>query len=243
MSMNMQTFQPRTTTGKLLLYLWDMIDISENLRRVERWVRGVDNGLTSLFHAAGMLGLFLVAVTLAWTFDIKSTLNGLATVREFVIPSLPEQVLRFTTIVVVALTFAPTLMELLTAGMAKENIKIIQIAIIGFTFFDLVTDIPVTYSFAMALWPNFELLAWGVSHVSFWIFFFVALLFSTLGFELASVLFGYALIAFIFKSIGVSATQQVRVQQPQKQKGGTQDPKAAVAAALKNIQAASSEDS
>lgn len=234
MSGNFNTFQPKTTTGRFLVWLWDLVDISENLHRVEKWVRTVDNGLTSMLHVLGMFGLFVVCASLAWTFDIKSTLTGLSTVREFIIPTLPEQAIKITGIIIFCLTVAPTLMELLTAGIAKENVKIIQLAIIGFTLFDVVTDIPVTYSFCMMLWPNFELMTWGISHISFWLFFFVKLLFSTLGYELATVLFGYATIAFFFKSLGASATQQV---QRSNKGSGNNNPQAAVQQALKNIQA------
>jgi len=233
---NAQVFQPKTATGRALLFLWDMVDISLNLHRTERWVRTVDNGLTSLLHAVGMAMLFIVSLSLAWYFDIESTIVGLTTIRNFVIPSIPEQAARITGIVIFSLTIAPTLMELLTAGIAKEDVKIIQIGIIAFTLFDLVTDIPRTYGFAMSLWPQFELLSWGISHISFWIFFFIALLFGTLGYELATVLFAYATIAFVLKSIGVQATQQV----PRLNKGGggnnNNNASQAVQQALKNIQ-------
>jgi hypothetical protein len=235
MSNNFNTFQPKTTTGKVLLWLWDLVDISENLHRVEKWVRTVDNGLPSALTALGMAVLLVMAAALAWTFDIKSTLTGLSTVRAFIIPTLPEQVMKMTGIVIFCLTLAPTLLELLTAGMAKENVKIIQIAIIGFTLFDVVTDIPVTYSFCMMFWPNFELLTWGVSHISFWIFFFVKLLFSTLGYELATVLFAYAMIACIAKSFGANVTQQVQ----RSNKGGGNNNQQAIQNAIKNLQSKS----
>lgn len=233
MSTNFNTFQPKTTTGKALLFLWDMVDISENLHRTEKWIRNVDNGLTAALHAVGMLALFIVCGTLAWYFDIESTIKGLTTIRDFVIPSIPEQAAKITGIVIFCLTIAPTLMELLTAGIAKENVKIIQIGIIAFTLFDVITDIPRTYGFAMSLWPQFELLSWGVSHISFWLFFFIALLFGTLGYELATVLFGYAVIAFLFKAIGTSATQQV---QRSNKGGGGNNNQQAIQAALKNLQ-------
>src|SRR5688500_3312155 len=100
MSSNYNTFQPKTATGKALLWLWDLVDVSENLQRVERWVRTVDNGLTSMLLAFGMFALFIVCAALAWTFDIKSTLNGLSTVREFIIPTLPEQAIKITSIII-----------------------------------------------------------------------------------------------------------------------------------------------
>ncbi len=224
MGNNSTLFQPTTKTGKFLWHLWDAVDISENLHRAERWVRRTPNGLNSTLNMIGMIVLFCVATWFAWFWDIKSTLNQLSEVTDMMVPSLPSQIAHISWILIFFLTIAPTLMEIFTAGLAKENIKVVQLLIIGFTLFDLVTDIPLAYGFIASKWPTFALMPWGISHFVFWVVFALWLALCTLGFELAVVVFGYAALSFALKAVtgntGASSMNRViqQVQQVQKQK-------------------------
>jgi hypothetical protein len=105
----------------------------------------------------------------------------------------------------------PTVIELFTAGMAKEDVKIIQATIIGMSLFDLITDIPRTYAFALQLWPQLDLLPWYISYLSFWGFFFFWLFMSTFGFEVLSIIFAFAAIGFAWKWFDSDGSKSDRV--------------------------------
>lgn len=199
-SMNTDIFRPTTATGKFLLWLWDMIDISENMGRIEDWVFTISNGFSSALHLGVFAVLAVAAGALTWYFDLESTIIGMSGVTNVVVPSLPGQVTHLASYVILAITLMPTLLELFTSGMAKFNIKIVQIAIILFTLFDMVTDIPRSYQLAMGMWPQIQAMGWGVSHLTFWSYFLGWLFFATLGFELGFVIFAYASLLFFLKT-------------------------------------------
>lgn len=192
-------FHPQTRTGQILAWAWDMIDISDNIARAQDWIETIDNGLMSLLLFGVFVLLTIFGAALTWFFDIQSTIEGMSGLTNQVIPNLPTQTAHLTWWVVVAFTCAPTFLELFTAGMAKQDVKIIQVAIIAFTLFDLVTDIPRSYSLAMGMWPQIQAMGWGLGHATFWVYFLLWLGFATLGFELLTVIFGYAALVFGLK--------------------------------------------
>ena len=200
MASNQDIFRPQTATGRFLLWIWDMVDISENMGRVEDWTTTISNGFSAAVHAVVFFVMTVAALALTWYFDIQSTIEGMSSVTNTVVPSLPGQVAHLATWVVLAMTFMPTFLELFTSGMAKFNIKVVQVAIIAFTLFDMVTDIPRTYQLALGMWPQIDAMGWGISHITFWLYFIGWLFFATLGFELGTVLFAYATIRFIIKT-------------------------------------------
>src|SRR5688572_19144447 len=128
-----------TRTGAFLAWVWDMVDISENMGRIEDWTFTISNGLAAAIHAVVFLVLSAAALALTWYFDLESTIEGMRGVTSVVVPSLPVQVARFTWYVTLAITLMPTFLEIFTGGLAKFNVKIIQVAIILFTLFDMVT--------------------------------------------------------------------------------------------------------
>lgn len=194
-------FYPRTATGRFLLWVWDMVDISENMGRIEDWTFTISNGLAALVHAAVFIILTTAAAALTWYFDLESTIAGMSSLTSAIIPTLPGQVAHLAGYVILAFTIMPTLLEIFTAGMAKQNVKIIQIAIIGFTLFDMVTDIPRAYQLSMGMWPQIQAMGWGLSSLTFWLYFLGWLFFATLGFELLMVVFGYATFIFLTKTV------------------------------------------
>ncbi len=198
---NAEVFHPTTRTGKFLLFMWDMIDISENMERAEKAIKSVPNGIPSIMSALAFFALTLVFGTLAWYFDIQSTIKGLDSITQLVVPSLPKQTENVTAWFIVAFTLAPTLLEIFTAGFAKANIRIVQVAIIGFTLFDAITDIPRAYALALQMWPQIELMGFGLSFITYWLYFLLWLFFATLGFELMFIIFGYATICFAVKIV------------------------------------------
>ena len=192
-------FHPQTRTGQVLAWAWDMIDISDNIARAQDWIETIDNGLFSLLLFGVFATLTAFGAALTWFFDIQSTIEGMSGLTNQVIPNLPTQTAHITWYVIAAFTLAPTFLELFTAGMAKQDVKIVQVAIIAFTLFDLVTDIPRSYNLSMGMWPQIQAMGWGLGHITFWAYFLLWLGFATLGFELLTVIFGYAALVFALK--------------------------------------------
>ena len=204
-------FQPKTKIGKILLAFWDAIDISENLHKAQRSIARTPNGLNSAIHIPAMILGIAFFGSFAWFFDFQSTIIGMQTFKELVVPSLPEQAAKLTGLIILSLSLGPTVIELFTAGMAKENIKMVQIAIIGMSFFDLITDIPRAYAFSLQLWPQLDLLPWYFSYISFYGFFFFWLGMSTFGFEVLTVIFSFGLLAYAWKWFDEDGSKSDRV--------------------------------
>lgn len=195
-------FHPVTRTGKALLWFWDLIDISENMKRAEQWASERSNGLFSLIHCVIYAALTLICLVLTWFFDLESTVITLSNIGKVIIPTLPinTETPRASLFISILLAITPTLLEIFTPGLAKKNIKFVQIGIIGFAIFDCATDIPRASAFSMGMWPQFELLGWGISSIFYWCYFLIVLLFSTVGFESLTIIFGYTTILFAVKA-------------------------------------------
>jgi hypothetical protein len=185
--------------AQILWFFWDMIDISENMHRSDRMISRQRNGVPAAWHAAAYAVVSVALLAAVWYFDIQSTLVGLSSVTDVIIPTLPTQVIKFTWFVIVAFTVLPTLLELFSGALAKEDIKIVQLSVIGFTLFDAVTDIPRAYGFAMQLWPQIQLLGWGIDILVFYTFFLVIIFFATIGLEILLCLFLYLTGSFFWK--------------------------------------------
>ncbi len=184
---------------RFLNWLWDLIDISDNMHRNDRFITRQRNGMPSLWHAVSYWAISIALLAAVWYFDVQSTLVGLSSVTDVIIPTLPLQTARLTWWVICSFTILPTLLELFSGGMAKEEIKIVQVAVIGFTAFDAITDIPRAYQFVMGLWPQIQLLGWGIDYIVFWFFFIVILFFATIGLEVLLCVYGYAAVCFTWK--------------------------------------------
>ena len=193
-----------TNFQRKLMWFWDLIDISENIRRAERESAKVANDFVSAgMHFIAFALLTIVAGAFAWHFDFESTLVGMSTLRETIIPNLPGSVNQFSTLIGISFTIAPTLLEIFSAAYAKAEVKILQIFVIGFTFFDMVTDIPRAATFTNSLQPHFDQLGVGTSFIAHWVFFIFWLFLSTIGFELGMVIFGFLTIIFFFKTLNL----------------------------------------
>lgn len=193
-----------TPVQRLLAAFWDTIDISENIKRAENKAREHQNGPSAWMNFGAMLVMAVVCAALAWRWDIESTLIGMSTLRETMLADLPASVMKFSTIIAVCLTVAPTIVEMFTAAFAKADIKIVQIYIIAFTIFDTITDIPRSITFTNQMQANFDQLGM-FSGIAYWIFFCGWLFLATIGFELGLVIFGWLTIVYFFKAM---ATEQ-----------------------------------
>jgi hypothetical protein len=207
-----EMFNPTTGVGRRLAWFWDMIDISENMTRIEDWTETISNGLASRINVFVFGTLTLVAFALTWYFDLQSTITGMTVITDRVMPNLPVKVEKYSAIVVLAFTIMPTLLEIFTAGLAKYNVKIIQIMIIAMTIFDVLTDIPRAYELAMSFWPQMETMGL-LGPIVFWFFYGLIQLMATIGFELGVVIFAYATLIFVAKSTK-AASETTRVHAP-----------------------------
>ena len=200
----------QSRTNQILWYVWDMIDISENTHRMDKFIVSVRNGLPALLHFIVFAALSLVAFAAAWYFDFESTLKGMSSITDLIIPTLPKQTAQLTWWIILAFTVMPTLLEIFTAGLAKEDVKIIQLAIIIFTLFDAVTDIPRAYALSLQMWPQIQLMGWGLAHLTFWGYFLGILFFATIGFEILLCMFGYCTISFAWKIFHGEGSYNIR---------------------------------
>lgn len=191
-----------------LMWFWDLIDISANMKRVEDQARRITSG--TLGHAIVMAVLALISFALAWTFDFESTLIGMSTLRETVLPNLPSSLIKFSIYISLALTLAPTLIELFTSAYAKADVKVMQIYVIAFTGFDLITDIPRAKAFTDQMQAHFDQMGPLFDLLGYWAFFLFWLFLSTIGFELGLILFGYLAILFTLKATGIGAAPSPR---------------------------------
>lgn len=211
---NAEMFHPQTIVGKFLLWLWDLIDISENIRRIEGAIDIIPNGFWSAFNIFVFCCLTGAFGVLAWFFDVQSTIIGFASVTELVVPSLPRQVAHLSEIIIVCLTFLPTFLELFTSWIAKADVKIMQIAIIGFTLFDMITDIPRAYGLALGMWPQIELIVWPLNLIVFYAYFLLVLGFATLGFELLTIMCAYIAFLCVLKTFRGEGSYEIPIRVP-----------------------------
>lgn len=195
------------TIQRGLIWFWDLIDISDNMRRCETAARRHNNGLTAWANFVAMLVLTIVAFALAWKFDFESTLIGMSSLKDTVLEGLPSSVLKFSYFIILALTVAPTVVEMFTGAFAKADVKIMQVYVVAFTIFDLITDIPRVTMFVNQNQSSIDLLG-PLSGIGYWIFFMLWLFLATIGFELGLVLTGYLAIIYFFK--GLAGDEPVR---------------------------------
>lgn len=187
--------------GRKLVWLWELIDISDNIRKAELEARRVGNGwITSGMHLVAYAFLTMITLALAWHFDFESTLVGMSNLQNQILPGLPSSVAKFSYWLALGFTIAPTLIEIFTAAYAKAEIKIMQLVVVGFTAFDMVTDIPRAKAFTDSLDAHFAQMG-ILSGLAYWAFFIFWLFFSTIGFELLMIIFAYLTLLFIPKTL------------------------------------------
>lgn len=187
-----------------LEWLWSLMDISENLAAADKTAAKVGNDLiTSGIHFAAFLMLSVVTGALAWHFDFESTIVGVSTLQNAVLPGLPSSAQQFSTFIAFGFGIAPTLIEIFTAAFARAQIKILQIFVVGLTAFDMVTDIPRALSFTNSLNKHFDTLGPLIGGFAHWVFFILWLFLSTIGFELGFIIFIFLTIIFFFKMLNL----------------------------------------
>lgn len=178
---------------------WDFIDVNANLERAEYVARRLNNGLQSGMNFFVMVVLFVFALGLAWHFDFHSTYDALAGLREQIIPGLPKWAAASAAILTAVITVAPTLMEVFASNLARANIAVIKLTVVGFSAFDVITDIPTTKVWIDSFQKSFNDLGPILGWITYWLAFFGWLAMATIGFQILVVVFGYLVLVYFKK--------------------------------------------
>lgn len=216
---------------------YDFIDANSNIERAEYIARRIGNGLHAAINFAVMIVLLAFAIGLAWHFDFHSTYDAMKGLITEVVKGLPlwlvpresngDVAAAGATIVAVLtaiITVAPTLMEIFTSNLARANILVIKVFVLGFSAFDVITDIPTTKAWIATWQPSFDALGPILGFIAYWIAFFVWLAMATVGFQLSVVIFGYMTLIYakkmtiggvVSRGMPFNPPQQPKPQQPQ----------------------------
>lgn len=211
-------------------WYYDFIDVNANVERAEYVARRIGNGLHAALNFAVMLVLLAFAIGLAWHFDFHSTYDAMKALITEVVKGLPLWLVprktdgdvaiagaTIVSIVTAVITVAPTLMELFTSNLARANILVIKTFVLGFSAFDVITDIPTTKAWVATWQPSFDALGPILGFLVYWIVFFLWLAMATIGFQLSIVVFGYlAVIYFKKMTVGGVVTRDMPFSQPKK---------------------------
>jgi hypothetical protein len=235
---------------------WDFIDVNANLERAEYVARRVTNGLRSGVNFVVMVILFLFALGLAWHFDFHSTYTAMEALITQLVSGLPIWLVprgadgsiaaagaTIVAIITAVVTVAPTLMEIFTSNLARANILVIKVFVLGFSAFDVITDIPTTKAWINTWQPSFDALGPILSPVVYWIAFFVWLAMATIGFQITVAIFFYLMVIYLKKmTVGgdVAVAPRVQPQQAQ-QKKPQQQPQPTVVKATPTVVATAEE--
>jgi hypothetical protein len=190
----------RTQLKRIEDVWYDFINVNSNLARAERVARAIDNGMQSGLNFIAMLVLTIITFYLAWHFDFASTYQGLSGLRETIIPALPQWLAISASIITALITVAPTVVEIFTSELAKANIAVIRMFVLGFSLFDVITDIPVTKDWIDRFQPSFDALGPVLGWVAYQVAFYGWLAMATIGFQLSLVIFGYLTVIYARKA-------------------------------------------
>lgn len=196
-----------------LYKFFDSIDIGRNMSEVEEDVIEGPSGSGALLYAFAYFVVAAVTGTLAYVFDLKSTWDGMNALTTFIIPQLPESQVHLTQWLGIIFTIAPTFTQAFSAGLAKRKVPLVKWLVVGFTMFDIVTDIPRAMAWTLTLQPQFNqlgLLAWFGQTA----FFIVWLFLSTIGFELLFVIFFWGALLYAGKFLGIEKASKIYSKLP-----------------------------
>lgn len=201
--------------GDILTWFWDAIDISNNINRAQVFLRKVEPGFMTWFYICGFVFLASGMATLAWYFDLDSTIQATSQFRSTVVEAIPSAQMEWGWYLVLVFTLLPTAMEIFSAGFAKEKIAVLQIAVIALCIFDMVTDMPRVGSFLATYDAYFQNMLPGspqiiqsvVGGITYAITYCLMLFMATFGFEMGTVvLVVSAILLFLREIFGSSGT-------------------------------------
>lgn len=177
--------------NRLLYSFWNLIDISDNINRAIKVVSGIRGTAATVM----LLALVVLDYNLFWLmlyFDLGATAEWSQKASELILPVLPQDLIKYTSYLVVALTLLPTLAEMFSAAFARAGIIFAQGLIFSMTLFDAITDWPRVVTFCEVFRPIFAEMGQlsGFILIAFrttWLFM------ATFGFEMLFVVFAVCL--------------------------------------------------
>lgn len=209
---------------------WDFTNVHANIKTAETLTRSFDSGAWAWVSFFVFLGLTIAAGWATWYFDIESTYHGLQGFTQPMVRSLPVSIASvFGTALIALFTVTPMFLEIFASPYARANIAVVKLAVLGFTVFDVVTDIPRTKQTVEMFVANGALdNVWTpLAGLFYWGLFGIWLLLATVGFQLLTIIFAYT--AFVWLAKATDTDGEVSNAQVKKQN--------AAKAALQNMQA------
>lgn len=208
----MSGYNQRSSGSAIAEMYWDFMDVNANLTRAEWVARQIGNGWHAGINFAVMVILTGLAIILAWHFDFHSTYAAMETLISHIVIGLPDWVglndtsekgaataALIVAIISAVVTIAPTLMEIFTSNLARANILVIKVFVLGASAFDVITDIPTTKAWIATWQPSFDALPGPIAWIVYWVAFFIWLAMATVGFQLTVAIFFYMTIIYFRK--------------------------------------------
>jgi hypothetical protein len=178
-------------------WFFDAIDLTTNLQRAMYAIRGI-TGTAALVLGVALVLVCLGLAPLAWYLDVDATLSWVEPTTRAIIPTLPNDVLPYLTVIVLLLTFLPSLIELFTARFAVD-IPAAAALVFCFSLFDAVTDYPRVAALMAEYQPAFA--TFGILGVPlYWLAHPLLLFMASFGFEMLLIVFSIAALVLFLNS-------------------------------------------
>ena len=174
-------------------WLYSTLDLSANLARALDGCRGLRGMNAALTGVAYMLIAMASAVG-AWHYDLSATLEFSNAAANVLIPSLPASVAAYASIILLALTLAPSLVQLFGSRIAASGVRVSQGLLWAVIVFDLVTDWKPVWETMAAVEHHFDALG-PLGTPLFLIARILLLAMGSIGFEMCTIIFSVCSIA------------------------------------------------
>jgi hypothetical protein len=181
-------------------WLFDMLDLSDNLRRGWLAVRNV-YGWPALVMGGALAVICYALVPAILYFDVLATYDWTEKAAVYLMPTYEATGLAaYAGYTVVALTLLPTLVELFTARFAQAGIRFAGWLVFSFCLFDAITDYPRVAEFTNAYRPAFDALPGLVGWFAFWALRMGLLIMASFGFEALFIVFAVCAVILFMNS-------------------------------------------
>lgn len=208
----------RNVMNKAAEMYWDFTNVHANINIAETLTRSFDSGAWAWVSFFVFFALTIASAWATWYYDIESTYYGLQGFANPMVQSLPVSIAAtFGSILIVIFTVTPMFLEVFASPYARAKIAVIKLAVLGFTIFDVVTDIPRAKQSVDLVVANGALDGiWSpLASVFYGVMFGTWLLLATVGFQLLAIIFAYTTFIWLAKATdtdGERSPAQVKKQ-------------------------------
>lgn len=175
------------TSKKMTSGFYEMIDLSENLDRGLRAVKGM-KGLSAIVMGTALFAIVLGLVPLVWYLDIDSTRWATERAVNVMIPQLPPDLVLLVSVIAVCVSLLPSLIELFGSKFAF-NIKFAGFLVFASSLFDMITDWPRVQQLMSAFSDSFDAVPLGLGFLVHWALHIPFLFLASFGFEMLAIIF------------------------------------------------------